>query len=98
LIVDAILDTGFTGALSLPRSTIQSLGLKSPSIGKAVLAGNRIGTFKVYNATVMLENRPKKVTVYEIDGMPLLGTKLLVDHSLAARLQVGGRVENQSLI
>jgi clan AA aspartic protease len=95
--VEAILDTGFTGALSLPRSIIQTLGLTWRMVGEAVLADGRVGDFQLFDAVVMFDSRPKRTVVYAIEGKPLLGTKLLIDTSLFAQIQVGGRVEIERL-
>ena len=53
--VDAILDTGFNGSLSLPSATIAVLGLPWHSYGGGVLANGRTVSFDIYAATVMWE-------------------------------------------
>ena len=95
--IDAVLDTGFSGFLSLPRAVIDECGLTWRTFGRAVLADNRVETFDLYDAILMLDGRPKHIAVYAIEGTPLLGVNSFVDFSLRVRIQVGGRVELERL-
>jgi clan AA aspartic protease len=91
--IESILDTGFTGSLTLPPSIIASLGLRWRSRTGAVLANGRTQQFDIYAATVVWDGRDRPILVQAIDNVPLLGMRLLAGHDLRARVAVGGAVE-----
>src|SRR5436190_12672764 len=70
--VEAILDTGFTGSLTLPSSTISRLGLLWRSRSSAILANGNAEQFDVYAATIIWDGIPRPVLVQAIDNAPLL--------------------------
>jgi clan AA aspartic protease len=89
--VETVIDTGFTGSVTLPLSLITSLGLPRAGWGKAILAdGSRIA-FDLYEATVIWDGQPRRVFAHEAPS-PLIGMKLL--HGSELRIQVidGGDV------
>jgi clan AA aspartic protease len=95
--VEAILDTGFNGALTLPPALIASLGLVWRSRTNAILANGSIQQFDLYAAMVVWDGVPRSVLVQAIDTMPLLGMALLVGYDLRVRVAVGGRVEIEAI-
>jgi len=95
--VDAVLDTGFDGALTLPTSLIALLGLRWRSRGKAILGNATVEMFDVHTATVVWDGAPKVILVHAIESAPLLGTALLIGHDLRIRMVAGGLVEIQAV-
>lgn len=95
--VDAILDTGFTGSLTLPFALIESLGLRWRSRSSAVLANGESLAFDLFLATVVWDGSPRKILVQSIENVPLLGMAMLENHDLAARVVVGGSVAIEKL-
>jgi clan AA aspartic protease len=95
--VEAILDTGFTGSLTLPPTLIAQLGLTWRSRTGAMLANGQIQQFDVYTATVVWDGTPRSILVQAIDPKPLLGMALLVGYDLRARVAVGGTVEIEAV-
>jgi clan AA aspartic protease len=91
--VDAILDTGFTGSLTLSPAAIANLGLEWRSRSSAVLASGRIVEFDIYAATVIWDGEPRQILVQAIENVPLMGMRMLARHDLRARVEVGGLVE-----
>ena len=75
--VDVVLDTGFTGYLTLPPESIRQLGL--PSVGQRTfeLANGELFEFQVYLGSVSWHGRPSDVLVLQSDSVPLLGMTLL---------------------
>ena len=75
--VEAVLDTGFTGYLTLPSESIGQLGL--PSVGQRTfeLANGELFDFQVHLASVSWHGRPSDVLVLQSDSVPLLGMSLL---------------------
>ena len=75
--VEVVLDTGFTGYLTLPSESISQLGL--PSVGQRTfeLANGELFDFQVYLGAVSWHGRPSDVLVLQSDSVPLLGMALL---------------------
>ena len=91
--VEAVLDTGFNGSLTLPSGLIANLGLPWRARGNAVLASGNVEQFDIYAATVVWDGTPRRILVQAIDTAPLLGMALLAGHDLRARVTDGGSVQ-----
>lgn len=72
-----IVDTGFTGALTLPESTVTQLGLTRYGNRPDVQASGERRMFEIYGALVSWHGRLRPVLVYLSDSRPLLGMELL---------------------
>ncbi len=57
-IVDTLLDTGFNGSLTLPRSLVESLALVRDCSRSGTLADGRTIVFDVYRGTVIWNGVP----------------------------------------
>jgi clan AA aspartic protease len=90
--IEAILDTGFNGALTLPPGLIAGLGLSWRSRSSAILANGSVESFDIYAATVVWDGVPRPILIQAIDTPPLLGMALLVGYDLSVRVEVGGSV------
>ncbi len=90
--IDAVVDTGFNGFLTLPASLIQELGLVWCRRGRAMLADGRDSLFDIYEATVTWNSRPRRIAVDEADCAPLVGMSLLYGCELIVQVVDGGRV------
>ena len=75
--LEVVLDTGFTGYLTLPSESISQLGL--PSVGQRTfeLANGELFDFRVYLGSLSWHGRPSDVLVLQSDSVPLLGMALL---------------------
>ncbi len=95
--VAAIVDTGFTGFLTLPRAVVVPLSLPLLGSAPATLADGSTMTLEVYEALVTWQGRSRPVECLVVEGMPLAGMALL--HGNALRIQVveGGAVEVEEL-
>lgn len=91
-VTEAIIDTGFTGDLTLPRELIQHLALSWQSRGHALLADGSLHVFDSYIGTLLWNSQDRTVEVDEAETDPLVGMGLLRDHRLTADL-----VENDSV-
>jgi clan AA aspartic protease len=91
--VDALVDSGFTSSLALPKATIASLGLVHRRSGKGKLADGSIRRFNIFAAELAWDGRWRPVTVYEAGDQTLLGTRLIVGHRLQMDIVPGGTVE-----
>ena len=89
---EAIIDTGFTGFLTLPPTIIASLGLSWLSRQSGILADGSVDIFDVYVATVTWDGQLRTVTAEAADTDPLVGMSLLDRHSLRIDVLRGGVV------
>ncbi|MCY4640979.1 MAG: clan AA aspartic protease [Chloroflexi bacterium] len=90
--VEAVIDTGFSGFLTLPSALVTGLGLAFDGVGWAVLADGTEARFDVYDATLLWDGQPRRVYVYAAETTPLVGMRLLEGHDLHVEVQDGGRV------
>ena len=90
--IDAVIDTGFNGFLTLPASLIQELGLVWRRRGRAMLADGSESLFDIYEATITWDGRPRRIAVDEVNSDPLIGMSLLYGYELTVQVIDGGRV------
>ncbi len=95
--VEAVIDTGFNGALSLPPSLIETLGLPWRRRGRALLADGTESLFDIYEGTVAWDGRPRRLAVDAADTDPLVGMSLLYGYELRIQATEGGRVTIRAL-
>lgn len=92
-IVEATVDTGFSGQLKLPPETVESLGLLR--IGEPVqarLANDTLHEFALHAASVFIVGRWRTVSVLVGPGKPIIGMALIWDCRLTMELCEGGSV------
>ena len=59
--IEAVIDTGFNGFLTLPTALVAQLGIPFAYMGRAILADGSEAAFDVYDATVLWNGRPRYV-------------------------------------
>ena len=94
---EAIIDTGFTGFLTLPSALVAALGLSWRSRQPGILADGSVDIFDVYVASVMWDGQPRTVEVEAAETEPLVGMSLLDRHSLRIDVLRGGVVTVSAL-
>ena len=90
--VEAAIDTGFNGYLTLPKATVSSLALQP--------AGNRIATLgdgntviqEVYLAVVIWNDQERGVLALQAEGGALVGMSLLYGNRVTITVLDGGDV------
>lgn len=97
LSLDAILDTGFEGYITLPPAADSVLGLAvlAPSIYE--LADGQSVQFNTYLATVSWHDRPRMVLALESNGVPLLGAAMLWGSRVTLDMEDGGEASIEEL-
>lgn len=90
--IDAVVDTGFNGFLTLPTALVGELSLPFASIGRAVLANGSEVAFDVYEVTVLWDGQPRNIEAAVTDAVSLVGMLLLDRHNLNIEVTDGGRV------
>ncbi len=95
--VNAVVDTGFTGCLTLRPAMITALQLSWLGREPGTLADGSVDLFDVYRASVMWDGKPRVLDVEAVDVDPLVGMALLERHSLTIEVRSGGTVSINAL-
>ena len=90
--IDVILDTGFSGYLTLPPDLITSLGLLHFESADVRLANGQIERVDVFHARIYWDDDWRRIFVQASDGDILGGMSLLQDCSLGIDVVAGGDV------
>ncbi len=90
--IEAVVDTGFNGFLTLPSESVVGLGLLRSARVSTILADGSAAMLGVYPTTVLWDGHPRHVHAYMSDGVPLVGMQLLDRHRLFIEVEDGGRV------
>ncbi len=93
--IEAVVDTGFNGFLTLPPALVTELGLPLVTTGRAFLADGGVVEFDVFNVRVTWDGRPRHIEAYAAQTTSLVGMALLNGHSLFVEVVEGGRVAIQ---
>jgi clan AA aspartic protease len=91
-VIDAVIDTGYTGFLSLPSEIIIALNLPWTGIDRGTLGDGSEVTFEVYAATVIWNGEYRDIPVNEAETDPLVGMSLLYGYDLRIQAVEGGNV------
>ncbi len=95
--IEAVIDTGYTGWLTLPSTVIDAMDLRWHSVGRGILADGSECLFDVYEARVLWDGLARRILVDEAETDPLLGMALLAGYELRVRVTSGGKVTIQRL-
>ena len=95
---NAVLDTGFTGTLTLPHSLAEGLGLKAGPRIDLVLADGSVQSLESYTAEVNWDGHWRPVLASAIGDQVLVGMRLLNGFRLRIDVIPGGVVEITSLL
>lgn len=95
--VEAVIDTGFTGFLSLPPSIIASLGLPWSFRDTGTLGDGSEVIFDMYTATVIWDGQTQVVDVALAEADPLVGMSLLYGFKVQIEAVEGGTVTIEAL-
>jgi clan AA aspartic protease len=90
--IEAVIDTGYTAALTLPRAVITALALPWRGSVRAILADGEERLFDLYEANVVWDRRRRRVPAFEAATVPLVGMALLDGHEFMMQVKAGGRV------
>ena len=90
--IEAVVDTGFNGYLTLPPGLVADLGLLRVSTGSGILADGSVVRFDIHSCTMPWDGQQRRVRVNVADTTPLVGMRLLDGHRLCVDVEDGGRV------
>jgi clan AA aspartic protease len=95
--VAAIIDTGFSGYLTLPRSVVEALDLEWLGQGEALIGDGTHQVFDLYEAVLILEDESLSVEIAGTETEPLMGMSLIYGHDLRIKAIEGGTVTIEKL-
>ena len=90
--VEAVVDTGYSGYLTLPPALVTSLGLPFANISWVFLANDDEVSFDLHYVTVLWDGTPRRIRAGAVGSTPLIGMRLLDNHNLSIDIHPGGRV------
>jgi clan AA aspartic protease len=90
--IEAIIDTGFTGFLTLSAASIANLNLVFREMSDFVLADGSLISLEVYRGTVAWDGGDQGVLVLAADGDPLIGMSMLHGSHVTLDIMEGGQV------
>jgi len=92
LSLEFVIDTGFTGDLTLPATAVAALGLPFVYNQAITLADDTDIEIPVHQATIVWQGSERFVHVLATGNRPLLGTALLIGCELLAQFSDNGLV------
>jgi clan AA aspartic protease len=95
--IDAVIDTGFTGFLTLPFSVLADLNLRAYRREEGILGDGSTCIFDVYRGLVIWDGELRRIDINESDTEPLVGMSLLYGYRIQLDAIEGGMVTIQAL-
>ena len=89
--IDFVLDSGFTGYLSLSLDIVRRLGFSPRGTQEGKLADGSVSFCQLVTVTVIWNGIPRRLEA-QILGEPLIGTRLLKGFELRAEFVPNGEV------
>lgn len=93
LALEAVIDTGFNGSMTLPPSVVAALGLAYRAGRPTQLGDGTSRVLDTYDAEVEWDGFWIAGTVTETGTVPLVGTRLLAGHEMYVEFRSGGAVD-----
>ena len=95
--IDAVIDTGYTGFLSVPSEIIITLNLPWTGVDRVTLGDGSETTFEVYAGRIIWDGEYRDIPVNESETEPLVGMSLLYGYDLRIQTVIGGTVTIEEL-
>jgi len=97
ILLDFVVDTGFSGFLALPQAAVSAMGLAYAFHTTVTLADETEAHLPVHSATVLWEGVEREVRVLAVGKRAALGTSLLDQYEITALFREGGPVSIDDL-
>ncbi|OYQ64913.1 clan AA aspartic protease [Pseudanabaena sp. SR411] len=81
-VIDAVIDTGFNGFLTLPSEIIAKLDLSWNGSDTVTLGDGSETLFDIYSARIIWDGQFREVDIAESETEPLIGMGLLYGYKL----------------
>ena len=92
IVLEFVVDTGFSGFLTLPPAAVAAMGLDYLEEVPATLADDSAVTLRAHSATIIWHDREQKVSVFATGARTLVGTALLAGSELSVQFIEDGAV------
>jgi len=96
--IDAQIDTGFNGDLSLPKLLLDSLRWPYKHEQGVELGDASKTTVKIYREIVLWNHNPRLVSVVAAESTPFIGTAMLSGNELKVEFKRGGKISITPLL
>lgn len=96
--VEAVVDSGYTGWITLPPTIIAALRLRWQTFGRGVLADGSVSAFDVYQANLLWDGHLRRVFVDEFNAVPLVGMALLRGYECCMQVRARGKITIKKLV
>lgn len=90
--IEAAIDTGFNGYLTLPKATVNSLALQPAGSRIATLGDGNTVILDVYLAVVIWNDQEREVLALQAEGGALVGMSLLYGNRVTITVLDGGEI------
>ncbi|MBW4691698.1 MAG: clan AA aspartic protease [Lyngbya sp. HA4199-MV5] len=90
--VRAIIDTGFTGDLTLPRDVIDKLGFTLRGFQRVILGDGSVQYFEMFVGVVVWDGQMREAEINAAETGSLVGVGLLEDYKLEVEGRPNGEV------
>lgn len=91
-VLEAVVDTGFDGWLTLPPDLIKKFGFPRRRAGRALLADGSESLFDIHEGIILWDKTLRRIPIDATETMPLIGMALLAGCELKIEVESGGRV------
>ena len=91
-VIDAVIDTGFNGFLTLPSTMIMTLDLPWSGSDVATLGDGSEALFDMYTANILWDGNYQEIDIAESETEPLIGMGLLYGYRLQVDIIEKGKV------
>ena len=95
--IKAVIDTGYTGFLTLPSALIAKLGLTWFMQEEGTLGDRSLCMFNVFEAFIIWNGQIRAIEINESEAEPLVGMGLLEGYELNIQGLAGGTVTIKAL-
>lgn len=95
--IEAVIDTGYNGCLTLPSNLVSALQLPFAGHRRGTLADGSVTRLDVYLASVVWHGQQRDVLISQAAGTPLIGMSLLAGSRMSIDVVDGGDVTIEEL-
>lgn len=90
--IEAILDTGYNGNLTLPQYMVEGLGLEADFLSNVTLGNNIQTRLPTWSGYILWHEQLRHIQGLMAEGVPLIGMRLLADSEVTIQVRSGGAV------
>ena len=96
--IQAVVDTGFNGFLTLPIDVLNAVGASTAGTRRAELGDGNLVELDVYVARVNWHGKNRDVLAIQVEATPLVGMSLLWGSRVGFDAQDGGEVTIEAMV